>query len=145
MTHSAPTSGIVKLTSRAVVAAVDVATSPHTHDLLTSIFGLLRQLLEAIGTVVETVLAGLLQSLFGTGDAIRARGTNRAAAQPLVDPREMVQSRTSFRISGTECPVCGDQLAAEATVCNDCGTPHHHDCWLYNRGCGIYGCRGRAH
>lgn len=128
-----------------VVAAVDLVTSRHTREILSSIFGALRQLLEAVGTVVETALAGLLQSLFGTGDDAGTKSTNRTAAQPLVDPRVLVQSRTSFRIAGTECPVCGDQLATEATVCNDCGTPHHHDCWLYNRGCGIYGCRGRAH
>lgn len=38
------------------------------------------------------------------------------------------------------CRVCGSPLAAPITHCPACETPHHQDCWEYNRGCSIYGC-----
>lgn len=41
------------------------------------------------------------------------------------------------------CPVCGQQMQAIRT-CDACETPHHIDCWNYNSGCAIYGCRGYA-
>src|SRR4051794_28869523 len=28
--------------------------------------------------------------------------------------------------------------------CSLCATPHHQDCWEYNRGCSIYGCSAAA-
>lgn len=38
------------------------------------------------------------------------------------------------------CPVCGDPVADGPTLCPECDTPHHDDCWAYNGGCAIYGC-----
>ena len=45
---------------------------------------------------------------------------------------------------GTRCLVCGDALESHLYSCPDCATPHHEECWAYNRGCSTYGCR-RAH
>ena len=40
------------------------------------------------------------------------------------------------------CPVCGTPVFVEGSVaCNVCQTPHHKDCWEYNEGCAIYGCK----
>jgi len=40
------------------------------------------------------------------------------------------------------CEVCGEGFADRpAVVCRDCGTLHHGDCWQYNGGCSVYGCR----
>ncbi|MBI4859627.1 MAG: hypothetical protein HY815_05105 [Candidatus Riflebacteria bacterium] len=38
------------------------------------------------------------------------------------------------------CRVCGSPLSSPMVVCPACATPHHKDCWEYNRGCSIYGC-----
>lgn len=38
------------------------------------------------------------------------------------------------------CRVCGSPLADPITHCPACETPHHQDCWEYNRGCSIFGC-----
>lgn len=44
--------------------------------------------------------------------------------------------------AGACCQVCGIPVAeGEATRCNKCGAPHHTDCWNYNGGCAIYGCK----
>ena len=41
------------------------------------------------------------------------------------------------------CPVCACSLGEEQLkCCPACETPHHADCWEYNKGCAIYGCRG---
>ncbi|MBI4865935.1 MAG: hypothetical protein HY816_03190 [Candidatus Wallbacteria bacterium] len=40
------------------------------------------------------------------------------------------------------CPVCGSGLLGAAVQCSRCATPHHQDCFEYNGGCGLYGCRG---
>lgn len=40
------------------------------------------------------------------------------------------------------CQVCGvPPQPAETVYCEKCGAPHHADCWNYNRGCAIYGCK----
>src|SRR5688572_1813672 len=38
------------------------------------------------------------------------------------------------------CRVCGAPLVHDVVQCSKCETPHHRDCWEYNRGCAIYGC-----
>lgn len=40
------------------------------------------------------------------------------------------------------CQVCGIVVEdGEITRCGKCGAPHHKDCWNYNGGCAIYGCK----
>ncbi len=45
---------------------------------------------------------------------------------------------------GAICQVCGCGLDQEIVACSKCRTPHHEDCWNYNRVCSVYGCGGRA-
>lgn len=44
------------------------------------------------------------------------------------------------------CPVCQSTLGADGQVhaCAGCGTRYHEECWTYNGGCGVYGCRCAA-
>jgi hypothetical protein len=42
------------------------------------------------------------------------------------------------------CPVCGEPIGVAPTICPECETPHHWDCWEYNGGCAIYGCPMQA-
>lgn len=47
--------------------------------------------------------------------------------------------------SEVHCQVCGIAIdAGEITRCSRCGAPHHTDCWNYNGGCAIYGCKRRS-
>lgn len=40
------------------------------------------------------------------------------------------------------CQVCGTiPEGKQRVLCSRCGAPHHEDCWNYNGGCAIYGCR----
>lgn len=40
------------------------------------------------------------------------------------------------------CLVCGGSIALKPHVrCTSCETPHHAECWDYNGGCAVYGCR----
>lgn len=43
---------------------------------------------------------------------------------------------------GGNCPYCGDILKANSmiTVCPDCETPHHRECWERHGGCTTFGC-----
>jgi hypothetical protein len=43
---------------------------------------------------------------------------------------------------GARCEVCGTAILASPARCASCGTPHHADCWRYNRGCSTYACGG---
>lgn len=53
----------------------------------------------------------------------------------------MVSSRAPAALAdGGVCRVCGEPLATPLVLCPACETPHHKDCWEYNRGCSIYGC-----
>ena len=53
------------------------------------------------------------------------------------------EDRTELR--PTTCQVCGEALSEKAVVlCHRCKTPHHEDCWRYNRGCAVYGCGCRT-
>lgn len=41
------------------------------------------------------------------------------------------------------CPYCQTKIkdGVEYTVCAECGTPHHRECWDENRGCTTFGCK----
>lgn len=45
------------------------------------------------------------------------------------------------------CPICCTAIAPgdAVTVCPDCKTPHHAECWSENHGCSTYGCASAAH
>jgi len=40
----------------------------------------------------------------------------------------------------TVCQICGDSLIQDIVFCKSCRTPHHEDCWEYNKVCSTYGC-----
>ena len=43
------------------------------------------------------------------------------------------------------CEICGEPLTARpCVICQRCHTLHHLDCWHYNEGCSVYGCRSRC-
>ena len=48
--------------------------------------------------------------------------------------------RESAEITKVKCQVCGENLYEPIVWCKKCFTPHHKDCWYYNRWCSIYGC-----
>ena len=39
------------------------------------------------------------------------------------------------------CPICACSIDAEPVLCPRCGTAHHDDCWEYNEGCAVFGCK----
>jgi hypothetical protein len=63
----------------------------------------------------------------------------RAETEPGVhfETRASKETRTT-----ASCQVCGTAPSPEDTVtCDRCGAPHHAECWNYNGGCAIFGCR----
>jgi hypothetical protein len=54
---------------------------------------------------------------------------------------EYLRSRDSA-LPGS-CPVCGSELDRDPVRCRTCRTPHHRDCWRYNRGCATFACGER--
>ncbi|MHC4778386.1 MAG: RING finger protein [Planctomycetota bacterium] len=38
------------------------------------------------------------------------------------------------------CPTCGSDLETDVVWCKRCRTPHHKECWRYNRGCATFAC-----
>ena len=38
------------------------------------------------------------------------------------------------------CRVCGGELRDRLVRCLSCDTPHHEECWRFNRRCSTYGC-----
>jgi tetratricopeptide (TPR) repeat protein len=39
------------------------------------------------------------------------------------------------------CPVCGDGVDGPRACCPRCETPHHSECWNFNEGCALFGCK----
>jgi hypothetical protein len=40
------------------------------------------------------------------------------------------------------CPYCGTEVeASQASICSDCQTNHHSECWAENGGCTTFGCK----
>jgi hypothetical protein len=51
---------------------------------------------------------------------------------------------TSEELATPLCQVCGEALSEDVIYCRSCHTPHHRDCWKYNRRrCSTFGCGGR--
>jgi hypothetical protein len=47
-----------------------------------------------------------------------------------------------LRMTGGLCPVCATGLKEPVVRCDDCGIPHHEECWTYLGKCSIYACEG---
>lgn len=39
------------------------------------------------------------------------------------------------------CAVCATEASGSLNACTVCGTTYHSDCWAYNGGCAVYGCK----
>lgn len=39
------------------------------------------------------------------------------------------------------CAVCATETSGLLSACTVCGTAYHSDCWTYNGGCAVYGCK----
>lgn len=49
---------------------------------------------------------------------------------------------TAPKFTSATCQVCGTPPDPKETViCDRCGAPHHAECWEYNGGCAIFGCK----
>ncbi|MBI4859016.1 MAG: hypothetical protein HY815_01895 [Candidatus Riflebacteria bacterium] len=64
---------------------------------------------------------------------------NGPGAAPL---RAGVSKPIKGRADRNRCPVCDGLVAAPASWCCDCDTPHHPDCYSSNGHCGVPGCLG---
>ena len=52
---------------------------------------------------------------------------------------------TTAIVERKQCEICGEPLTARpCVICQRCHTLHHLDCWHYNEGCSVYGCRSRC-
>ncbi len=75
-------------------------------------------------------------------DASRSEASEAREAEPgpgLATGRLEVPAESAPR-----CEVCGDAIPDSARVdCQDCGTPHHEDCFAYLGQCSVYGCGSR--
>jgi len=43
------------------------------------------------------------------------------------------------------CQICGTPIEESPVFCRRCATPHHRDCWTFNRGCSTFGCQGKRY
>jgi hypothetical protein len=65
-----------------------------------------------------------------------------AAASALPAPGfEILEGEGTGADPGGRCPVCAAPVTDDPIRCARCGVLHHPDCWIYARGCAIFGCR----
>ncbi|MBI3072804.1 MAG: hypothetical protein HYY84_11875 [Deltaproteobacteria bacterium] len=90
------------------------------------------------------VIAGFAALSMGAALFVRRARARRAAARLAAEEEFTVRS---FRLATNHarCLVCGRDfdLNARPVNCARCGTPHHIECWQYNRACAIYACDSR--
>lgn len=140
--------GLGCLTSLLLLVALVATASFAPHDVRVLLFeGALGSGLLGVAMLLVTATSnfvGAARKLAGgssLGDHSRAdsdeqalpRASRLAVAQPVVDAS----------VSGI-CQICGTETHLKAAVaCGSCHTPHHSDCWTYNRGCSTYACPHR--
>src|SRR5580704_8067573 len=56
-----------------------------------------------------------------------------------MSPSEPTTAQNPSAVQGV-CPVCRAPAIDESIECPDCHARHHQECWIYNNGCGKYGC-----
>jgi hypothetical protein len=56
-----------------------------------------------------------------------------------MDSTETTSSAPDTSAQGV-CPVCRTPAVEDSIECPDCHVRHHQECWVYNNGCGKYGC-----
>jgi len=117
--------------------------------------------LGLIGTALGPILA--LVALQRTRRAVITRQSRSTGEPPIVgypdaarstrwtgsvrSASSSLQSHVLVRIEtqechtrGGRCPVCGQRVDEDLGCCQECHTPHHLECFEWNRGCAIYGC-----
>ena len=75
-----------------------------------------------------------------------ARCPDCGAPIPIPDElKEMPELPADSTVAGETCPVCKNiiNLGQIAVTCDDCGEPHHKNCWVQHRGCGTPSCWSR--
>jgi hypothetical protein len=65
---------------------------------------------------------------------------------PDVDGKDAETVRAHVRkVAQTEgvirCAVCAQAVAGPTRACSSCESAYHPDCWTYNDGCAVFGCR----
>lgn len=63
--------------------------------------------------------------------------------RPLALPAG-VELRSVAIATASRCPVCATEIESASVRCLDCATPHHEECFRYNRECGLYACGGSS-
>lgn len=53
---------------------------------------------------------------------------------------EFVHSDQAQTLEDVLCKICGEDIVTDMVFCQRCKTPHHGECWQYNRCCSVYGC-----
>ena len=71
--------------------------------------------------------------------------TNSVVTDKAVEVQPALSSQTDARPvekPKQRCPICSEDIDGTRLVlaCQDCGTLHHVDCWLFNGGCAIFAC-----
>jgi hypothetical protein len=63
---------------------------------------------------------------------------------PLPEHREARSATVAADRAGYACPYCHSALVEgqPASLCTECSTLHHPDCWTENGGCAVAGCAG---
>ena len=56
-----------------------------------------------------------------------------------------VESKAGARLA--TCAICQNEIlaGAELQACPECAAAYHTDCWEYNAGCAVYGCKATPH
>ncbi len=78
---------------------------------------------KTLGRLVDA--AGVI---YGKAEALR---TGKLEIEIVADP--------GVEEAGA-CPVCGAPLDGKVVWCRRCHTPHHKECWRFNRGCASFAC-----
>jgi len=60
-----------------------------------------------------------------------------------LEPEVGIEWVAGLETSGHCCPVCSALLRDPVVRCEDCGVPHHEECWTWLGKCSIYACEGK--
>ncbi|MBI3072997.1 MAG: hypothetical protein HYY84_12855 [Deltaproteobacteria bacterium] len=90
------------------------------------------------------VIAGFATISMGAALLVRRTRARRAAAR-LAEEEVFTVRSFALATNHARCLICGRafDLNARPVNCARCGTPHHIECWQYNRVCAIYACDSR--
>lgn len=60
-----------------------------------------------------------------------------------LEPEVGIEWVAGLETVGHCCPVCSALLREPVVRCEDCGVPHHEECWTWLGKCSIYACEGK--